>query len=80
MESPPEHRCKDGRTFTVWTVANLRDLRRRYADLPNALLARLLGKTVKAVATKACALGLRKGAERLARMGDENQSKRKDRS
>jgi hypothetical protein len=80
VRPPPEHRCADGRTFTAWTVADLRDLRRRYANMPNALLARLLGKTTKAVATKACKLGLHKSAERLRRMGDENQSKRKDRS
>lgn len=55
-----------------WSDHDIEELRRMYADTSNLELARLLGKSVKSVVSKAHNLGIKKSPEYLRAMGREN--------
>ncbi len=55
-----------------WTAEEVELLRDLYPDTPNLEIARRLGRTVKAVVSKANDLGLKKSEKRLRQMGKEN--------
>ena len=59
-----------------WRAEELAILARDYPVLPNLELARVLGRSVKSVVSKAHHLGLKKTEERLRTMGRENVSLR----
>jgi len=61
-----------------WTDEELATLERMYPDHPNLEIARLLGRSVKSVVSKAHNLGLKKSPKRLRNMGRENVSLRYD--
>lgn len=72
----PKALAADGRTFTHWSESDVRLLRLVHEDLPDRLIARMLGKTEKSVRSMAWRLGLKKSKERLAEMGRENVAAR----
>lgn len=75
-------KCKaafKGRPMPRWDAGSEQLLRELYPNETNVDLAALLGRSVRAVATKASALGLEKSAEFRARMGAENVALRRDR-
>jgi hypothetical protein len=59
-----------------WRAEELELLRREYPLLSNLDLARMLGRSVKSVVSKAHHLGLKKSSERLRDMGRQNVSLR----
>ena len=76
--------AKDKRTWPKgpgsmprWCAEDVAALRYMYPDEPNINIARTLGRTLKAVVSKAHELGLTKSHARLARMGVENVRKRR---
>lgn len=65
-----------GRPMPRWTAAQVEELKREYPLRSNLELARLLGRSVKSITSKANKLELKKAAERLVVMGRENVSLR----
>jgi len=61
-----------GRPMPRWTEAQIEELRREYPMRSNLDLARMMGRSVKSIVSKANKLSLTKAPERLARMGHEN--------
>lgn len=59
-----------------WTPEAVALLRERYDETSNLELARLLGRSIKSVVSKAHNLGLRKSEARLKDMGRENVMRR----
>lgn len=68
-----------GNRMPRWSAEELEQLRELYPTTPNLEIARRVGRTVKAVVSKAHQLKLKKTQERLREMGVENVSKRSDR-
>jgi hypothetical protein len=62
-----------------WDDEKVEHLRRHYATTPNLILALELGRSVKAVVSKAHQMRLHKAPERLRAMGQENVALRRDR-
>lgn len=69
-----------GHPMFRWTKEQLDRLRELYPDTPNITIARSVGRSVKAVVSKAHQLKLKKTADRLREMGKENVSLRQDRA
>lgn len=65
------------RRMPRWDAAALEQLRELYPDFSNQEVARRLGRSVKAVASKASQLGLHKSPARIADMGRENRALRR---
>ena len=61
-----------------WSDRELALLADKYPDQPNLEIARLLGRSVKSVVSKAHNLNLKKSPRRLRNMGRENVSLRYD--
>jgi len=59
-----------------WTPSELTLLKREYAGTANVSIAKMLGRSVKSVVSKAHHLGLKKSEERLRSMGAENVRRR----
>ncbi len=55
-----------------WTSDHVEHLRKLYPDRPNLEIAKVLGRSVKSVVSKAHDLGLKKSEVRLRDMGREN--------
>lgn len=68
-----------GRKMPRWDSEQVRTLYANYRYRSNLELAKMLGRSVKSVVSKAHALGLTKNPERLREMGRENVRKRRDR-
>lgn len=62
-----------------WTAADLELLRARHATTSNLELALILRRSVKSIASKSCALGLKKTGAYLEGMGRVNVKLRRDR-
>lgn len=69
-----------GNRMPRWSEEELAKLRELYPDTPNLAIARAVGRTIKAVVSKAHQLKLKKTADRLREMGRENVALREDRS
>lgn len=67
------------RPMPRWTDDQLALMRRLYPTTPNVEIARQLGRSLKSVVSKGCALRLRKDGARLIEMGRANVQKRRDR-
>lgn len=65
-----------GRGMPRWGAREMEVLRELYGTTPNIEIARRLGRTVKAIDSKAHHMGLRKELDRLIGMGRENVEKR----
>lgn len=63
-----------------WNKSEEQALRSLYKDHSNLEIAKILGKTVKSIVSKAHDLQLKKNSDRLEEMGRENVSLRRDRS
>lgn len=59
-----------------WTEADVKTLVRLYPTHDNLAIARTLERTVQSIANKAWQLGLEKGPDALARMGQQNVARR----
>jgi len=68
-----------GRKMPRWTAEEIEELRRLHPTTSNRAIALALGKSAKAVASKAHQLGLKKAPARLESMGRENVALRRDR-
>jgi hypothetical protein len=67
------------RKMPRWSTEELEKLRALYPTTANVDIARELGRSLKSVVSKGCALGLRKEHERLRDMGRRNVQLRRDR-
>lgn len=72
-------RFKGVRKMPRWDAEALERLRELYPHRPNREIARELGRSAKAIASKASKLGLQKSPERIAAMGRENRELRRPR-
>ena len=86
IESEAKRHClaKDKRTFKGrkmprWSKEEIERLREIYPDTSNLHIARALGRSVKAIVSKAHNLKLKKDEERLTEMGRQNVQQRSDR-
>lgn len=75
---------KNKRTFVGgamprWSKEQIADLRRLYPKTSNAEIGVLIGKSVKAVTSKASRLNLSKAPVRMREMGRENVALRRER-
>lgn len=68
-----------GQTMPRWTDTEIQTLKELYPDRPTVEVAKTLGKSTRAVASRAHRLGLVKNEERMSEMGIENVSLRRDR-
>jgi len=68
-----------GRKMPRWTEDEVEELRQLHPTTSNRAIALALGKSAKAVASKAHQLGLKKAPTRLESMGRENVALRRDR-
>ena len=69
-----------GNRMPRWTPEEIDKLRELYPTTPNLEIARTVGRSIKAVVSKAHQLKLKKSPDRLREMGHENVAMRKDRS
>jgi hypothetical protein len=75
-------KCKHtfkGLAMRRWTKEESDRLTELYPDMSNLDIARRLGRSEKAVVSRACKLGLQKSMDRRIAMGFENLGMRKDR-
>lgn len=66
-----------GRSMPRWAPAELDTLRELYHEKTNEEIARILGRSLKSVSSKASKLGLKKELEQLSTMGRTNRAQRR---
>ena len=61
-----------GARMPRWTSDEVSYMENHYANTPNLVIARHLGRSVRSVVSKASTMGLRKSPDRLEEMGRQN--------